>query len=273
MCLLLSGQIFAVHYYVSTTGNNNNSGLSENDAWQTITYAASGSSPVSPSDIVYIKAGNYGNENVVFETNGTAVTPIQFIGYQNIPGDNPDLNYTVGDALNATLMPLLDGNDRTTGIGIDMTSREYIELSNIQIKNYELGLYAYAGKHLKVKNIITMYLGDTNLSYSGRGIAFGSLADSNVIEDCVVYNSCAEGMSITGDNHIVRNCRVYSDDNSTGINSAMNYYIHVGGNNNLIENCFVERIGNIGHFGHGIDLKTNCENNIIRNCTSIAVFR
>ena len=28
-------------YYVSTTGNNNNSGLSEANAWRTISYAAS----------------------------------------------------------------------------------------------------------------------------------------------------------------------------------------------------------------------------------------
>jgi len=263
-CLLFSQQT----YYINVSGNNNNSGLSESNAWRTISYAASSSSPVGPGDIVYIKAGNYGNENVIFKTNGTLQNPIQFIGYENIPGDNPDLNYNYGDGVDETVMPLLDGNDRTNGISITMSNRLYIELSNIQIRNYKIGIYAYQGKQLKVKNIIAMYLGDPNDSYSGRGIAFGSNAEENIIEDCIVYNSCAEGISITGNNQILRNCRVYSDDNSTGSKSATNYYIHVGGNNNLVEYCYAERIGDLGHVGHGIDLKGNCENNIIRHCVS-----
>lgn len=100
-------------YFVSLSGNNNNSGLTENDAWRTLTFAASNSSPVGPGDVVHIKAGNYGNENVVFHTDGTAANPIQFIGYQNVPGDNPNLNYNYGDQLNASVMPLFQGADRT----------------------------------------------------------------------------------------------------------------------------------------------------------------
>lgn len=255
-------------YYVSVNGSDGNSGLTESNAWRTITYAASASSPVSPGDIVHIKAGDYGNENIVFETNGTEGSPIKFIGYQNIPGDNPSLNYRYGDTLDVNIMPLIDGNDRTSGTGIVLHNREYIELSNVQIRNYQVGLFAYAGKHLFVKNIIAMTLGDPSMSYSGRGIVFGSLAKDNTIENCAVLNSCAEGMSIIGDDNIVKNCRIYADDNSTGHKSAMDYYIHVNGNNNLVENCYVERIGNLDHGGHGIDLKGSCENNIIRNCIS-----
>ncbi len=267
--LLIGSLSFAqTTYYVNLSGNDNNSGLSETTAWRTITYAASSSSPVSPGDIVHIKAGNYGNEYVIFDTDGTAANPIKFIGYQATPGDNPDLKYEYGDALDATIMPMLDGGDRTSGSGMTMHNRKYIELSNIQIQNYISGLYAWKGMHLKVKNIIAMHFGDINASYSGKGIVFGSQADGNWVEDCVVYNACAEGLSINGDNHIVKNCRVYADDNSTGWQSAMDYYIHVGGNNNLIEDCYVERIGNIQHGGHGIDLKGNCENNIIRNCVA-----
>jgi len=253
-------------YYINLSGNDNNSGLSENSAWQTITYAASSASPVGPGDVVHIKAGNYGNEKVVFQIDGTAANPIQFIGYQNTPGDQPDLDYNFGDPLDATVMPLLDGVNRLSGNGITMHNTNFVELSNIQIQNYTVGLYAYRGINLKVKNIITMYFGDINASYNGKGIVFGSLADNNLIEDCVVYNACAEGISIRGNNNVARNCRVYSDDNATGHYSAMDYYIHVGGNDNLIENCYVERVGNIAHNGHGIDLKGNCENNIIRNC-------
>lgn len=254
-------------YFVNVSGNDNNSGLSESNAWKTITYAASASSPVGPGDIVNIKAGDYGNEYIVFEIDGTALDPIKFIGYTNSPQDNPNLNYQYGDPLDESVMPLIDGVDRSVGIGITMHNTSYIELSNIQIKNYRFGLYAYRGEFLKMKNIIATTFGDINHAYDGKGIVVGSFALGNVIEDCVVLNACAEGLSVIGDRNTIRNCQTYADDNSTGIKSAMDYYIHVAGNDNVIENCFVERIGAIAHNGHGIDLKGNCENNIIRNCT------
>ncbi len=267
--LLISCYSFAqTTYYVSLSGNNNNSGLSENDAWRTFTYAASSSSPVGPGDLVYIKAGNYGNENVVFQTNGTAANPIKFIGYQNVPGDNPDLNYSYGDPLNASVMPLFQGADRTLGRGIQMSSRQYLELSNVQITNYRLGFYAYGASNNKIKNIIAMEFGDQNASYHGTAIKFGSNAHNNLVEDCVVLNACAEGLMTYGNNNVIRNCRVFADDNSTGHYSAMDYYLHIVGNNNLVEDCYVERVGNLDHVGHGISLKGNCENNIVRNCTA-----
>ncbi len=255
-------------YYVSTTGNNSNNGTSTTTAWRTISFAASALSPVQPGDTVYIKAGNYGNENVIFETDGTANNIITFEGYKITPGDNPNLNWQYGDNLNASIMPLLDGIDRTTGTGITLHNRSFIQLKNIQIKNYRVGLYAYSGTNIKIKNVITMFFGDQTANYDGKGIVFGSHANNNEIDACVVYNACAEGLSITGNDNHATNCRVYCDDNSNGHQAAMDYYIHIAGNNNLVENCYVERIGDLDHGGHGIDLKTNCENNLIRNCIS-----
>lgn len=75
-------------YYVSTNGNNPNNGTTISTPWKTVTYAASSASPVSPGDTVFIEAGNYGNEYVVFETDGTATDKITFEGYQTVPGDN-----------------------------------------------------------------------------------------------------------------------------------------------------------------------------------------
>lgn len=255
-------------YFVNINGNNSNSGLSESNAWRTITYAASSSSPVSAGDVIHIKAGDYGNENVIFQTSGTAINPIRYIGYKNVPGDNPNLNYQYGDSLDENVMPLLDGNDRTTGTGVILHNREFVELHNLQIQDYSIGLYAYKGKNLLLKNIIATTFGDTNAAYDGKGIIVGSLAENNVIEDCVVLNACAEGLGVYGHNNIIKNSRVYGDDNSTGVKSAMDYYIHVAGNYNLIEDCYIERVGNIAHGGHGFDLKGACQHNIIRNCVS-----
>ena len=113
--LLLSyGDAISKRYYISTTGSNSYSGLSQTNAWRTITYAASTSSPVTAGDTIYVKAGNYGQEYVNFDKSGAAGKPIVFLGYQTTPGDSPNLNFKMGTALNAAVMPLLDGRDRST---------------------------------------------------------------------------------------------------------------------------------------------------------------
>ncbi len=257
-------------YYVSLTGNDGNSGLSEAEAWRTITYAASSASPVAPGDTVYIKAGDYGDENVVFETDGTETDKIIFEGYQSVPGDNPALNYNFGDPLDASLMPLLDGGDRTIG-GIAMTLyRQHVEIKNFQIKNYNHGIYAWHALYVTVENVIAESLGDVNQTYDGYGIVFapdgGGEGGYNTIKNCVVVNAAAEGITAYGNNNVLDGCRVYCNEDTA--HAAMDYYIVGHGNNNLIENCHVERIGDLTHGGHGINLKGNAENNIIRNCTS-----
>ena len=254
-------------YFVSLTGDNSNTGLTENDAWRTITYAASGLSPVGPGDTVFVKTGEYTGEYVVFETDGTENEKISFIGYQNVPGDAELMDWQVGDALNPSVLPLLNGNDRTLGTGMDLHSRYHINIQNFQITEYQIGLYAYNGHHISLDNILAMNFGDQTHPYQGKGLLFGSFATNNVVENCTVYNACAEGISINGDFHQVRNCSVFSDDSSFGYQSAMDYYIHITGNNNLVEDCYAERIGELDHFGHGISLKFGCENNQIIDCT------
>ncbi|PID69922.1 MAG: hypothetical protein CR985_03340 [Flavobacteriales bacterium] len=255
-------------YYVSLSGNDSNDGRSEASAWRTISFAASSQSPILPGDTVYIKAGNYGNENVVFETDGLDSKPIVFEGYKEVPGDNPNLNWQYGDGLNENIMPLLNGGDRTTGIGIDITERKNIKLKNIQITNYSVSLYGWKIEGIEVDNIIAMSLGDVNKKYDGKGISFGSMANNNKIKNCIVLNACAEGISITGDNNYIDNCKVYSDDNSTGHKSATDYFIHINGNYNTIQNSRVERVGNLDHGGHGFSLKKHGQYNKIIGCTS-----
>ncbi|MCF6297558.1 MAG: hypothetical protein L3J08_06195, partial [Flavobacteriaceae bacterium] len=74
----------STYRYVSLTGNNKNDGTSESKAWRTIDKAAS---TVTAGMTVWIKAGNYGNENVVLDKSGTASKPIKFIGYKSKIGD------------------------------------------------------------------------------------------------------------------------------------------------------------------------------------------
>lgn len=62
-------------YYLSTSGNNSNDGLSPATAWQTLQYAVDF---VSPGDSVYVFNGTY--NSVTFNLSGTATSPISFKG-------------------------------------------------------------------------------------------------------------------------------------------------------------------------------------------------
>ncbi|MCB0429230.1 MAG: T9SS type A sorting domain-containing protein [Flavobacteriales bacterium] len=275
--LLWLGNAWSTTYYVNTAGSNSNSGLSEGNAWRTITFAAGYNSPVRPGDIVYVKAGNYGAEYVSFIQNGTSGSPITFEGYTNVPGDAPDLNFSMGDALDASVMPLLDGGNRANGkIGMNLAGgHSYIVIKNFQITNYSYGVNSGTAHHITLDNVITTSTGDINDSYSGRGIQFGSwstaVSSYNTVRNCIVVNSAAEGLSINGDFNTVFNCKVYCNEGEigSGNNAATDYYLLVDGNNNTIEACYVERIGDLAHYGHGIGAKWDCQNNYFLNCTAV----
>ena len=259
------------NYYVSLSGNDNNTGLSEAQAWRTITFAASSNSPISAGDIVYIKAGNYGNENVAFQISGIVSQPITFEGYQSTPGDNPDLNYKFGDPLNAAVMPLLDGGNRATaGEAITLYSQKYVVIKNIQVTNYQIAVDGWNGSNNTLENIIATSLGDFNSSYDGKGFSFspnssGDNGNNNTMINCIVSNACAEGISITGNNNRLENCKIYCNEDNT-VHASMDYYIVLAGNSNLVTNCYIERFGDLQHGGAGIGIKEYGENNLIENC-------
>ncbi|MFH1429500.1 MAG: carboxypeptidase regulatory-like domain-containing protein [Candidatus Margulisiibacteriota bacterium] len=74
--LLSSKLVSATNYYVSTTGKDSNTGISEAQAWRTIQYAANS---VSAGDTVQVSSGTY-NEQVAISRSGTAGNPIAFLG-------------------------------------------------------------------------------------------------------------------------------------------------------------------------------------------------
>ena len=254
------------NYFVSLSGDDNNTGLSEAQAWRTTTYAVSLASPVTAGDTIFVKAGNYGNENIVIEKDGTISNPIVIKGYKITPNDNPDLDYSYGDNLDASIMPLFDGGDRTTGDGIDINGAANISIHNIQLKNYEYGIYTWSSSstNLLLDNIIVMSVGDIDASYSGLGIGI-IYADNNTVRNCIVVNSCAEGITVVANNNLIVNCKVYCDEDMTA-DASTDYYIAVTGNHNIFRNCYIERVGDLEHIGHGMGLKGDCENNLFEDC-------
>src|SRR5215831_11538933 len=73
----------ATTYYVSTNGNNSNSGLNTTSAWRNIQYAAN---HVQSGDTVQVLGGLY-NELVNIPTSGSATAG--YITFQNYPGQTP----------------------------------------------------------------------------------------------------------------------------------------------------------------------------------------
>jgi len=271
---LSMGQLFADTYYVSVSGDDTYAGTATNTAWRTIQKAADS---VVAGDTVYVKAGDYGNENVVMGTDGTSSAKIIFEGYQNTPGDDPDLGYEYGDSLDSAVMPLLAGTNRTAAAkntAITLNSRSHLIVKNFQIQNYTHGVMGWSLQNSLIENVVVIDIGDTNHIYRGDGIKIGSLAYNNTIRGCVVVNACAEGIMVVGSSNIVESCSVYCDDDSS-VEAAMDYYITVAapdpyrGDCNVISNCYVERVGDLPHGGHGIHLKGNCESNLIIDCVSV----
>jgi len=261
-------------FYVTAEGKSSNNGKAESSAWD----IEHGFKAAKAGDIVYIKAGNYGNKNLIVKNPGTEDKPISFIGYKETPGDISSLEgstFSYGDNLDSTYMPLIKGNrNNQEGIGEGIIIYESnIHLSNIQITHFEKGLLSYGDNNV-LDNIVITEIGDFNplhskensgdafLNYNGKGITLEG--DSVILKNSIVINAGAEGISVRkGTNQIHSYNSVYSD-NST--NPCDYYYLFSNETSyNTIENIIVYRDKNLSHYGHGIICKGDTSNNIFKS--------
>jgi len=269
--LLCSQSILATEFYVSINGSDKNDGKSEAKAWRTFGYAGKN---VKAGDIVWIKAGNYGSENISISESGKEGNLISFIGYRNTPGDINSMyySYSQGKSIEFNKMPLLNGGNRNSGTAINIRSKNYIVFKNLQIKNYKYGIWGQNSNNIIIDNVLIHTLGDVKSFGSGFGIYFNGENNKNIIKNAVVVNASQDGILLYGNNNLIENCKVYSDE-KIGKYGAMDYYIIFRGNNNRIVNNYVERVGDIPHGGHGIGTKSPLdrpsENNLIENCKAI----
>jgi parallel beta-helix repeat protein len=243
-------------YYVSTAGNNSNNGLSQGTAWRTISYAVR---HVVAGDRIYVRAGNYGSEEIVPSVSGTAGNPIVIEGRDINWGAIPEPGYydihapsgLDPPAINSSLMPLIDGGN-VTDIGIDLSGRAYLEVKNIQITRYVQGVSTEtSAQHLTLNNLLI-----TNCGWDGI-----SLYDCDYcnIFNSIVSDSEMANIIMAGARHsLIENCRTH--DMPGGI--VTDYYIILGAYtrssyDNTIRHCYAEldHKGVDGHSGHGIGFK------------------
>ncbi|MDZ4747946.1 MAG: right-handed parallel beta-helix repeat-containing protein [Saprospiraceae bacterium] len=173
--------------YVSTSGNNANSGNSWAQAWRTLQHAAD---QVNAGDSVWIADGDYAGFDL--RTTGTAINPIVFIAF----GNNAVINAP---------------NPVTTD-GINVEDANYIEINGIRVINQPRnGIRLVFADNCIVRNTFC----DNNFE---RGI-FTGFTDDILLE----YNECLNSIdehgiyvSNSSDRSIIR-YNICHDNNRGGI--------------------------------------------------------
>jgi hypothetical protein len=178
--------------YVSTTGNNNNSGNSWAQAWRTLQYAAD---QVDAGDSVWIADGNYVGFDM--RTTGTAAQPIVFIAF----GSNV----------------VIDTHNPVTMDGINVENADYIEINGVRVINQPRnGIRLVFADNCIVRNtycdnnfergIFTGFTDDILLEYNEclnsideHGIYVSNSSDRSIIRHNVCHHNNRGGIQINAD--------------------------------------------------------------------------
>ena len=218
---LLTASSLATNYYVSTSGNNNNDGLSPTSAWRNIQYAAE---HVTAGDTVNILGGVY-NELVNIPVSGSAEAG--YITFQNYSGQTA----------------VIDGKRLAVPGGqyglINIASQSYIVIQGLEIRNYKtnstksvpIGIYVTgAGSNLQFLNNHIHHIQTTakGCNADAFGVAFyGNQAPASLNNIAFSGNEldhmktgCSETLTFNGnvDTFTVTGNLVH-DDNNIGIDA------------------------------------------------------
>lgn len=253
-------------FYVATNGSSGNSGTSPTSPWS-LEHAFN---VAKAGDVVYVKAGNYGNKQLLTKNSGYGGSHIKFIGYRNSPGDinsSQGSTFNYGEAVDASKMPLLTGVN-SSGTAFTLHN-SFIHLENFQINGYEIGVLSIDNAtNAELKNIIVTNSGNQYNAnvYGGSGMSIRG--NNTIIENCFILNAGSEAIKLDNSDYSkISYCSVYANNAS---NPTDYYYILADGTNNtVIENSRAERAPGLSHGGHGFNIKNEGSYNVIRNCTAV----
>jgi parallel beta-helix repeat protein len=225
-------------YYVKTGGSNSNTGLSDAQAWATVSKV--NGSTFQPGDYILFNGGNTWNESLIVPNSGTAGRHITFGRY--------------GTGAN----PIFDGqNTRTDCISIEGIS--YITINGIDTKNAtEFGVVAYDWNHLGSHDFIVE---NCTASYNAQGGICLYIDNCSAI-NCIAHHngtlSTHHGINIEGhissdglvtaDNWLITGCTSYN-------NAGYGFQSYVGGGGTL-SYCKAYLNGSTSQSGGGAIIST-----------------
>ena len=187
LILLLCGVAGAADYYLSTTGNDGNSGLSTGQAWANLSHAQG---QLGAGDTLHILPGTYYNDSYVPQSNGTLGNPITICAYSD---ERP---LFVGNVTNTTPSYRRPFHLFTCGNNTDPNSdpAEHYNISGLEMWDYKCAFEVWEGSNnIEISDIITR-----NCSYM-----IHYLRDCHHINitDCVAYDSYYAPYHMWYDNH------------------------------------------------------------------------
>ncbi len=192
LCFICIAPAFGATKYVSTTGNNNNSGESWAQAWLTLQYAAD---EIIAGDSVWIADGTYAGFDL--RTTGTSAAPIVFIAF----GSNA----------------LINAPNPVTTDGINIENADYIEVNGVRVINQPRnGIRLVFAHNCIVRNtfcdnnfergIFTGFTDDILLEYNEclnsideHGIYVSNSSDRSIIRYNICHHNNRGGIQINAD--------------------------------------------------------------------------
>ncbi len=259
-------EISGTDYYVTTKGNDSNNGLSEKNAFKTI---SKGVAKVKEGGTLWIKAGTY-NVNVATQilNSGTVNNPIKIIGYKTTLGDISSTYYTYTEGskaptLDGSEMPLMEGNQGNF-TALYMSGNSYVIIKNMQFQNTFNGLKNNGtGTGFIVENCIAKNMYGSGAE-EGSGFLMGDRQTRstpyppsyNRIKNSISINGGVSNIDIVGSHGLVESCYTYCD--ATGGSGVLgsDYFITAVGDNNIVRNSRAATIdGTVNPASHGIGAK------------------
>ena len=233
--LLLSTSVFAVDWYVKTTGNNGNSGASWATAFQTISQAVSSS---NDGDIIYVEGGTYteqveilnktltiqGSQNAGAGVSRTVINAPAW-GTMTSKTDGTNLNWTGADKIESNTfnaVVFVNANTNTTEVylkGIDVNGDNQLDQTGttmffgIAFKTAVGGIGGSASDSVRVYNVKSA-AAVNNAKNLGMGVAFFGKA-APVMSHVRVYDYRNAGVAILGNSTSSLSSTVANQPNPT----------------------------------------------------------
>ncbi|MBI6545864.1 MAG: right-handed parallel beta-helix repeat-containing protein [Cyanobacteria bacterium NC_groundwater_1444_Ag_S-0.65um_54_12] len=187
--------------YVSTTGNDSNSGSSSSSPLRNINTAAK---RAKPNTTIYIKGGTY-YEQLVTKVGGLAGQEIIFTSYEGTAViDGSKLNWSIGLAPNYGLVELRHPYVRLTGLKIANSKNSGIILvsDHLTIKNCEIAGTQTHG----ISNHLSRH------PAAGYPLIRDITVSNNLVHDTCLYTG-SQAISMAADGFLVSGNKVYNNKN------------------------------------------------------------